>query len=59
MGAGPVGLAAALFLTSNPGVNISIIDKLKEQKDIMESKALLVNSRTMAILEGFKTQKRI
>ena len=49
VGAGPVGLAAALFMTTNPAVNISIIDRMKEQKNVMESKALLVNPRTMAI----------
>ena len=50
VGAGPVGLAAALFLSSNPFVNVQIVDKLKKQNDISESKALLINPRTMAIL---------
>lgn len=30
-GAGPVGLAAALFLSSNPNVEIEIIEKKTEQ----------------------------
>lgn len=57
VGAGPVGLSAALFLSHNEQVEVDIIDSQTAAKNILESKALSVNSRTLHILSGTKTQK--
>ena len=59
VGAGPVGLAAALFMTENPHVIVKVVDNMKGERDFKASRALLVNPRSLAILEGFKSQKQI
>lgn len=55
-GAGPVGLAAAVFL-AHRGTGVRIVEK--ELKRLSQSRALAVNPRTLAILESVGLTERM
>lgn len=59
VGAGPVGLAAALFISSNPNISIDIIEKNPDPRVMIGSKALAINPRTISLFSGYPIQKRL
>ena len=59
VGAGPVGLAAALFMSSNPNISIDIIEKNPDPRIMIGSKALGINPRTISLFSGYPIQKRL
>ena len=56
VGAGPVGLSAALFLAEKRRLNQEFIDKVLKPTTL--SKAVVVNSRTLELLESSGTSEK-
>lgn len=56
VGAGPVGLAAAVFLAS-AGMKVRVVEKRSQRS--RESRALAVNPRTLSLLDGVDVSRRM
>eukprot|EP00919_Chromeraceae_sp_WS-2016_P023241 GHVR01055237.1.p1 GENE.GHVR01055237.1~~GHVR01055237.1.p1 ORF type:complete len:109 (-),score=14.61 GHVR01055237.1:1060-1386(-) len=59
VGAGPVGLSAAFFISRIPNIHITIVEKKIEKEHNVLSKALNVNARTMSIFHNTNIQTKI